>query len=98
MTDKYQATKRKLIILLGAYAPLTKDGNIIVDGVLASSYAYFDHDMAHFMVTPLQWFPEIMEWIFGEGIGLPVIVSMMREMAMLMLPEDHVFNHEIKAF
>ena len=54
--------------------------------------------MAHFMVIPIQWFPEIMEWIFGEGIGLPVIVSMMRDVAMLMLPEGQICNPEVNIF
>ena len=51
----------------GAYVPLTPDGNIVVDGVLASCYASFDHDLAHLMMTPIQWYPEIIEWIFGQN-------------------------------
>ena len=43
----------------GAFVPLTKNGNIMVDGVLASCYASFDHDLAHFGMRPLQWFSEI---------------------------------------
>ena len=96
MSDK--VIEIQLVLILGAYAPLTKVGNIIVDGVLASCYAYFDHDMAHFMVTPMQWFPEILQCIFGMGIGLPVIVTMMREMAMVMLPAGQIFNPEINRF
>ena len=36
-----------VVCLLGAYVPLTEDGNILVDGVLASCYASFDHGLAH---------------------------------------------------
>ena len=37
--------------------PLTMEGNIIVDGVLASCYASFDHDLAHIAMAPMQWIP-----------------------------------------
>ena len=36
----------------------------MVDGILASCYASFDHDLAHIAMTPIQWFPEIIEGIF----------------------------------
>ena len=74
------------VLLLGAYAPLTKDGNILVDGVLASSYAGVDHDLSHLTMIPMQWYPEIIEQIFLDEIGFPVILSMARELAILMLP------------
>ena len=45
--------------------PLTHEGNIMVDGVLASCYPSTDHDLAHFVMTPIRWFPNIMEYIFG---------------------------------
>ena len=48
------------------YAPLTNEGNIVVDGVLASCYALTDHDHAHIVLLPLRWFPDIMDLIFGE--------------------------------
>jgi hypothetical protein len=38
----------------GAFAPLTKTGTIIVDGVIASNYAVFDHDIAHAVLAPLR--------------------------------------------
>ena len=41
------------IVFLGAFVPLTMKGNIVVDGVLASCYASFDHDLAHFVMTPM---------------------------------------------
>ena len=56
-------------IYLGAFVPLTKEGVIVVDGVLASWYGSFDHDVAHLAMTPIQWFPDILEWIFGEENG-----------------------------
>ena len=41
-------------------------------GVLASCYASIDHDLAHFGMGPVRWFPIITGWIFGkenESIG-----------------------------
>ena len=53
----------------GAYAPLLAEGRIMVDGVLASCYADFHHDLAHLMKIPMQRFPVLMKWIFGEDTG-----------------------------
>ena len=33
------------------------EGNIIVDGVLASCYASSDHDLVHIIMVPIQRFP-----------------------------------------
>ena len=41
--------------------PLTAEGTIVVDGVLASCYASFDHDWAHLLTTPIRWFPGLFE-------------------------------------
>ena len=41
------------------------EGNIVVDGVLASCYANYDHEMAHFAVTPIAWVPGLIEGIFN---------------------------------
>ena len=71
---------------LGAHVPLTNNGNIVVDGVLASCYANIDHHLAHFTMTPMKWFPEIMEWIFGEDTGFSIFVVMARQLGILMLP------------
>ena len=43
----------------GAYVPLTKEGKIIVDGVLASCYPSINHYMSHFGLILIKWFPEI---------------------------------------
>ena len=53
-------------IFAGAYTPLTMEGNILVDGILASCYASFDHELAHVVMKPLLWFPSIMNLLFGE--------------------------------
>ena len=64
----------------------------MVDGVLASCHASVDHDLAHFTMTPVQWIPEVMEWVFGEETGFPVFVSIIRELGMLMLPYGQYFS------
>ena len=78
---------------IGAYLPLVMEGNIMVDGVLASCYASVDHDLAHLIMTPMQKFSESMEWIFGEDAGLPVFVNTAMELGTLLLP-DSSFWHD----
>ena len=46
------------------------EGNIVVDGVLASCYASFDHTLSHTGMTHMRWFPKIMEFTFGEENGI----------------------------
>ena len=41
----------------------------MVGGVLASCYPSVDHDLSHIGMTPIRWFPEIVEWIFGDDNG-----------------------------
>ena len=42
------------------------EGNIMVDGVLASCYACPNHDLCHIAMIPNRWFPVIAKWILGE--------------------------------
>ena len=46
----------------------------MVDGVLTSCYASINHDLAHIGMTPIRWFPEIMELIFGKENGYTAYV------------------------
>ena len=59
----------------------------MVEGVLASCYASFDHDLAHFAMTPMQWYPEIIGWIFGVNKGLPAYVSFAKEVGKCVLAQ-----------
>ena len=73
--------------LLGAYAPLTLEGNIMVDGVLTSCYADCDHDLAHLTMIPMQRFLEVLKWILGEDTGFPVFVSTARLLGFFFLQD-----------
>ena len=49
----------------GVYAPLTKQGNVVVDGILASCYAVIDdQDLAHLAFSPVRFVVNMY-----EGIG-----------------------------
>ena len=55
------------------------EGNIVVDEVLVSCYASFDHNLAYIAMTPIQWIPKIAEWLFGEDNGSPAYVNIMKD-------------------
>ena len=75
----------------GAYVPLTEDGNIVVGGVLASCYASFDHDLAHLTMIPMQWYPELTQWIFGVNNGSPEYVEITKEFGRWVLPSPLLY-------
>ena len=62
-----------MIFMLGAFTPLTIDGNIIIDGALASCYAFPDHYLACIMMTPMRWFPAALETNYWEKRWIPRI-------------------------
>ena len=72
----------------GAYVPLTTEGNIIADGILASCYAITDHYLAHVTMTPIRWFPEMIQWMSGEINGSEAYVKIAKYMGKWMLPEE----------
>ena len=71
----YQVSRYTLLLYAGAYTPLTEEGNILVDEVLASCYAVVDHDLGQLMMAPIKWFSETMQIIFGEDGEIPAIVK-----------------------
>ena len=80
-----------LFIFLGAYVPLTMEGNIIVDGILASCYPSADHDMAHFGMAPIRLFPDIIKKVFGEGNGVQAYVNIANELGKYLLPYNSIY-------
>ena len=77
-------------LIEGAYTPLTNEGNIVIDGMLASCYAFSDHNLAHISVTPMLWFPEMIEWIFGMEKVSQGYVSILADLDELFLPFNTV--------
>ena len=65
----------------------------MVDGVLASCYADFHHDLAHITMTPMQKFPSVMECIFGDDAGYPAYVSTWRQLGMMLLPDGNFWSY-----
>ena len=76
----------------GAYVPLTMEGNIVVDGILASCYPSCYHDLGHIGMLPIQLFPTIMEWIFGEDNGSSTYANIVNELGQWMLPAVHLLG------
>ena len=75
-----------IFLIVGAFTPLTNEGNIVIDGMLASCYAFSDHNLAHITVTPMLWFPEMIEWIFGMEKVSQGYVSILTDLGEFLLP------------
>ena len=69
---------------------MTDEGNIVVDGILASCYASFDHDFAHLAMTPMKWFPSLMELIFGENNGIQGYLNMAKILGRYVMPDEYL--------
>ena len=69
----------------GAYVPLTMEGNIMVDGALASCYAYINHDLAHLSMAPLRWFPQMTNLMFGQDGEWPSYVKIVEKFEAMLL-------------
>ena len=44
----------------GTWAPLTMEGTLLVDGLLASCYASFSHDLVDLALAPVKMFPRML--------------------------------------
>ena len=58
----------------------------MVDGVLASCYAFSDHDLAHIGLTRIRWFPGLIDWIFGEDQESPAYLMVADQLTRWILP------------
>jgi hypothetical protein len=53
----------------GAYAPLTAQGTVLVDGVMASCYAETQYEtVAHIAFAPIRWLSYLMTFQMSEGL------------------------------
>ena len=75
-----------LYFFLGNHVPLTREGNILVDGVLASCYAYTSQDLAHFGTAPVHWSSQIVRAIFGEENGTQIYAIIAAQVDRLAYP------------
>ena len=64
---------------------------MIVNRIMASCYASFDHDLAHLAVTPVHWFPETINWIFDEVNGIFNYVTIIKNVGRYLLPYSSYF-------
>ena len=74
------------------YVPLTVEGNIVVDGILASYYAIVDHDLAQIGMKPVQQYSDIMELVFGNEDGVSAYVSVAQNLGRWVFPQYSNLN------
>ena len=67
------------------------EGNIVVDWVLASCYPSGDHDLAHMIMMPIRYYPEIVEWIFGVEDGFPGFISIAESIGNYVAPYHSLY-------
>ena len=79
-------TLTRKYLFLGAFVPLTKEGNIVVDGVLASCYPSSNYDLVHIVMVPIQSIPENIEWLFGKENGFSVYARIWEDIGSWVLP------------
>ena len=82
----------------GVFAPLTRAGNLVVDGVLASCYAVIDsQNIAHTAFAPVRWYYSLKHSLVGSeprtvsvAPGVHWYPSMLYSLARLVLPSHLV--------
>ena len=68
------------------------EGNIVVDGVLASCYAIVDHDIAQIVMKPIQWYPDVTELVFGDENGVSAYINVLKIIGRWLLPQGSEIN------
>ena len=67
------------------------EGNIVVDGTLASCYAFPDHYVAHIGMAPVLFFPGTIHWILGRDYESSAYVNIVQNLASWILPYELPF-------
>ena len=73
--------KITVTIFKGAFVPLTVEGNLIVDGVLASCYQDVPHDLAHMAMTPIRLFPSILSGFLEMKMDSQFLLKLLKTRA-----------------
>ena len=60
--------------------------NLVVDNVLASCYDSCPHDLNYIVMASTNWFPEVIEWLFGDDNGCLAFVGVLLELGNWALP------------
>ena len=71
--------------------PLTNEGNIVVDGVLASCYASGHHDVVHITLVLVRYFPQPIMWLFGEENGFSSYIKITQDFHDWVIPTNHLY-------
>ena len=72
--------------IAGAFTPVTMEGNIVVDGVLASSCASVPHDLAQIAMIPMKWFPSVLDWVLGNDKEITAYVNILTGIGIYAIP------------
>ena len=81
-----------IIFCTGAYTPLTREGTIIVDEILASCYASIgDHYLAHIGMAAMRWLPDTIQMIFGKEEATSAFIWINEELGQWMLPHKELW-------
>ena len=68
------------------------EGSIVVDGVLASCYAIVDHDIAQIVMKPIQWYPDVVELVFGDENRVSAYINVAKTIGIWLLPQGSKIN------
>ena len=71
---------------------MTFEGNIMVDGILASCYASSDHDLGNILMAPIHWFPDIVEVMFGDDKGSSAYANILTDWGKYVLPYGNKYG------
>lgn len=74
---------------VGAYAPLTRHGTLVVDGVVASCFALVqEQHLAQLAFWPLRLYHSLVGWPGAQGDGVHWYSGLLYRLGRLLLPPD----------